>query len=89
MATLDHGLEVIRKSSEKYHGQNHESVIRTNDVSNPFAPPIDADYISRSVAGNVETFTYKSGGSSGTVLKTVTITYQSSALKDIVDVAVS
>lgn len=88
MSTLDHGLEVLRKSSEKYLGSNSESIIRTNNLSNPFSPPIATDYISRSVSGSVETFEYKSGGVGGTILKTVIITYQNSSLKDLVSVQV-
>lgn len=93
MATQDHGLEVIRKSSEKFNGQNHESIIRfllaKDDTRNPFLPPPNADYMSRSVAGNVETYVYRQGGSGGTVLKTIVITYTNSSLNDILNVQVS
>jgi hypothetical protein len=41
----------------------------------PFAPPLLADYVSSTFAANVQTVIYKSGGSGGTVLKTITVTY--------------
>ena len=88
MSTLYHVLEVLRKSSEKYLGSNSESIIRTNNLSNPFSPPIDTNYISRSVSGSVETFIFRSGGVSGTILKTVILTYTSNSLNDLLNVQV-
>lgn len=55
----------------------------------PFDPPTATDTILRSVLANVETYEYKSGGPSGTLLKTVTVTYLTSSLKDLVSVVVS
>lgn len=54
-----------------------------------FSPPASADYIGRSVAANVETFVYKSGGASGTLLKTITVTYVGTDLEDLVSVSVA
>lgn len=46
-------------------------------VSALVAPPPNADYMGLTYDGddNVETITYKTGGSSGTLLKTVTLAY--------------
>lgn len=55
----------------------------------PFAPPANSDAILRTVVGPVETFRYYSGGLAGTLVKTITVTYASSALEDLVSVEVS
>jgi hypothetical protein len=57
--------------------------------SGPFAPPAGANAVVRSVAGAVETFQYKSGGISGTLLKTVTVTYTDSTLDELLTVEIS
>jgi hypothetical protein len=54
----------------------------------PFSPPANCDYILRSVSSNVETYVYKNGGSGGTTLKTVTVTYVDSTLESLVSVEV-
>lgn len=95
MAVSDHGLEVLRKAAEFYLSNPNELVIRTSVVggisadSNPFAPPPTTDFIGRSVLSNVETFEYKSGGSGGTLLKTVTVTYVAADLEELVSVEVA
>jgi len=92
MSTLDHGLEVLRKSSEKFENSNSESILRfkmsDDSTRNPFLPPSGADYYSRSVAGAVETHRYYQGGSGGTLLKTMIVTYTSNALNDILNIQV-
>lgn len=55
----------------------------------PFSPPANCDYISRSVLSNVETYEYKNGGSGGTLLKTVTVTYVDATLEELLTVEVS
>lgn len=55
----------------------------------PFAPPSTTDYIGRSVLSNVETYVYKAGGASGTLLKTVVVTYVDSTLEELLTVEVS
>ncbi len=95
MAVSDHGLEVLRKAAEFYLSNPNELVIRTSVVggisadSNPFAPPPTTDFIGRSVLSNVETFVYKFGGSGGTLLKTVTVTYVAADLEELVSVEVA
>lgn len=88
MATSDHGLEVLRKSAELYLGNPNELQIRTISNTGQFAAPINADYIGRSVSSNVETFVYKSGGASGTLLKTIDVTYTDATLNELVSVEV-
>jgi hypothetical protein len=56
---------------------------------NPFSPPPSCDFILRSVSGSVETFEYFNGGSGGTLLKTVAVTYSGPDLEDLVSVEVS
>jgi hypothetical protein len=96
MATSDHGLEVLRKAAELYLGNPNELQIRTlitggtiSAVPGPFSPPANTDYIGRSVLSNVETFLFKQGGVSGTVLKTITVTYVASDLEELLSVQVS
>lgn len=55
----------------------------------PFSPPALCDYISRTVLSNVETYEYKQGGSGGTLLKTVTVTYTDATLEELSTVEVS
>lgn len=96
MATTDHGLEVLRKAAELYQSNPNELLIRTAVVSGtisavpgPFSPPANTDYIGRSVASNVETFEYRNGGSGGTLLKTITVTYVAPDLEELVSVEVA
>lgn len=58
--------------------------LTANVVENLFDIPETCDAIVRSVASNVETYQFKSGGVSGSLLKTITLTYTSSSLKDLV-----
>ena len=55
----------------------------------PFDAPTGTDYIGRSVLSNVETYEYKSGGSSGTLLKTIIVTYVAADLNELLSVEVS
>jgi hypothetical protein len=56
---------------------------------NPFQAPPTTDYIGRSVASDVVTWLYKNGGSGGTLLKTVTVTYTDATLETILTLEVS
>lgn len=56
--------------------------------SGPFSPPSNCDFINAASVGLVDTYTFYNGGPSGTLLKTITITYTSIA-KDNYTVAVS
>lgn len=66
-----------------------EIVGNLTSTPGPFSPPTNADSIVRTVLSNVETYEYKSGGISGTLLKTVTVTYTDNTLEELVNVVVS
>lgn len=66
-----------------------EIVGNLTSTPGPFSPPANADSIVRTVLSNVETYEYKSGGISGTILKTVTVTYVDATLEELVNVVVS
>ena len=66
-----------------------KKAIRVTNIS-AFQPPAECDYIDVDTSGSTtDTFTYKSGGSSGTTLAIVTVEYQSSSKVDIDYVEVS
>ena len=69
----------------------NQTTINTSvgSLVNKFQPIATADYVSRSVASNVETWTYKSGGSGGSTVRTITVTYTDSTLTTISSVAVT
>jgi hypothetical protein len=85
----DHGLEVIKKAGVNLDPTSKRNYALQIVDSKKFAIPADCDFISRSVLSNVETYIYKSGGSGGTTLKTVTLTYTNASLNSLVSVAVS
>lgn len=66
-----------------------EIVGNLTSTPGPFSPPATCDYVGRIVASNVETFEYRDGGASGTLLKTVTVTYTDATLEELVSVEVS
>lgn len=57
-------------------------------TAGPFSPPSNSDFINATSVGLVDTYTFYNGGPSGTLLKTITITYTNSA-KDNYTVAVT
>jgi hypothetical protein len=66
-----------------------EVVGNLTQSSGPFDPPLSADTIVRSVSGAIETYTYRQGGPTGTILKTITVTYHTASLNDLHTVEVS
>ena len=50
----------------------------------PFSPPAGTDAFTRSVSGNTETIEYRSGGVSGSILKSIRVTYLSAPDPDLV-----
>ena len=50
--------------------------INAVSVPGPFAPPAGTDAFTRVVSGNNETISYRSGGITGPILKSITIYYQ-------------
>jgi hypothetical protein len=57
-------------------------------VLNQFAPPKEADYIGTTYNLTTDIYVYKQGGSSGLLLKTITITYTDSTKDKIASVEV-
>jgi hypothetical protein len=54
-----------------------------------FSPPKDTDAITVEYpSGAVEVYRYRQGGTSGTILNSVTVTYNTSAKKDLISVEV-
>lgn len=52
--------------------------------TNSFTPGVDYDYLDvQQTSGTVETYVYKTGGSGGTTVRTITVTYTSSSKTDI------
>jgi len=66
-----------------------EIVGNLTSTPGPFSAPASSDSIVRTVSSNVETYEYKSGGISGTILKTITVTYTDNTLENLVNVVVS
>lgn len=72
-----------------------QSPTRPNDAAvevvaqGPFDVPATADTITRQVSGAQEIYRYYTGGAGGTLLRTITVTYVNSSLKDLVSVEVT
>lgn len=66
-----------------------EIVGNLTSTPGPFSAPASSDSIVRTVSSNIETYEYKSGGISGTILKTITVTYTDNTLEHLVNVVVS
>ena len=65
------------------------TVSNTDDFKNQFEPPADADAITVEYPDSVtEIFRYRSGGTSGTVIKSVQVIYQASNKKNLLSVEV-
>lgn len=79
MSVDDHGLEAIRKSAAQVtSGDKSEYKLRTYDVGGLLAG-ISYDYVSASYpSATQEIYVFKTGGSSGTTVATVTINYTDS-----------
>jgi len=82
VAVEDHGLEVLKKSGEEVTaGDKSDYYIKTSILSG-LVPKI-YDYIALTYvaagngAGEIETAIYKKGGSGGTSVATLTLTYNS------------
>lgn len=71
---------------------NNEKTVPVYPIGsgNPFTPPIDSDAITVEYPSNtVEIYRYRQGGVSGTILKTVTVTYLTSNKKDLSSVVIA
>lgn len=85
MAILsDHGLEVIRKSGELV-GSGPETKLRVSNGG--MLQGVTYDYVARTEpAADTDTYTYKTGGASGTTVAVVTVVYESSSKDEILTV---
>ena len=76
-----------RDLDKKKFGADLEGKVVQN-VNDSTASPIGTDYIAITYpTATTEVFTYKNGGSGGTTLRTITVTYLTSAKADISSVA--
>lgn len=80
MAVDDHGLEVLKKSGEEVTpGDNSDYYLKTSVITG--LAPAGYDHIALTYvasgdgAGEIETVIYKSGGSGGATLRTITLGY--------------
>ena len=73
----DHGLEVLKKAAQNLDPAPKKNYALQVLSMLPFAPPFNADTVTSTLDGLVRTIQYKNGGPTGTVLKTITITYTS------------
>lgn len=85
---------ILDRERDKFQEISGETYVKVTGIlstsgSGEFDVPMNCDAILRSVAGNVETYLFKDGGVSGTLLKTITVTYTSSNLKDLVSAVVT
>lgn len=76
MAVNDHGLEVLKKSGELVNPTSPADMyLKVLEAGARSVPPL-ADAVSAEYPNSTtEVFKYRQGGLSGTVLRTVTITY--------------
>jgi hypothetical protein len=83
MSVSEHGLEAIRKSTVAITGAEYQ--IRT--LTNSSLVNVAYDYVAVTYpSGTQEVYTFKSGGSGGTTVATVTVNYATSAKESITDV---
>ena len=87
MSVKDHGLEAIRKSAAQVtSGDNSEFKIKTFNVSGMLSESYDYVAVSYPLTTQ-EVYVFKSGGSGGTTVATVTINYTDATKANISDVA--
>jgi hypothetical protein len=88
MSVDDHGLEAIRKSAVDPAGTKVNYALQVKSLGQ--LVNVAYDYISLNLfSATTEIYTYKSGGSGGTTVATVTVIYTSSAKTDISSVALT
>ena len=79
----DNMNEVIRKSAEEVTaGSNTEYLLRTKPNEGILAGVV-YDYVALGIASEVETYTFKSGGSGGTTVAVIVVTYTDATRADI------
>jgi len=84
MSVQDHGLDAIRKSTVAISASEYQ--IRT--LLNSSLVNVAYDYVSVTYPiATQEVYTFKSGGSGGTTVATVTVNYTDSTKENILNVA--
>lgn len=87
MSVVDHGLEAIRKSAkEVVAGDKSEYKLRTFNMSGLVSETYDYIAVTYPLATQ-EVYTFKSGGSGGTTVATLTVNYTTSTKDVLTDVA--
>jgi hypothetical protein len=85
-------LELENKKFVESPDGSGEVAIRTapSVELNPFGPPLDADAITVGYPNaTTEVYEYRTGGTGGSILKTVTVTYTSGAKNEINTVVIT
>jgi len=78
MAVDDHGLEVIKKSGEEVvTGSKADYYLKTSQFNSLVTEPYDFIDLNYDGDGLLDEVIYKIGGSGGTTVATLTITYVS------------
>jgi hypothetical protein len=87
MSVTDHGLEAIRKSTHPVTaGNNSEYKIKVFNAAGMISETYD--YVSVNYAtATQEIYTFKTGGSGGTTVATITINYTDSTKANLSNVA--
>lgn len=73
----DHGLEVLKKAAVNIGATPKTDYALQTVLANKFAVPALADAYTREVSGNSVIYKFRQGGIAGTILKTITLYYQS------------
>lgn len=73
----DHGLEVLKKAAIDIGSTPKRDYALQTVLANKFALPANADAYTREVIGNSVVYKFRQGGIAGTILKTITLFYQS------------
>ena len=77
MAVDDHGLEAIRKSAEQTNpGIGSDYYLKTKPVPFAFDAPLTTDAVTVEYpSSTVEVYRFRTGGTGGSVLMSITVTY--------------
>lgn len=78
----DHGLEVLKKAAINLDATKKRNYALQVASILPLDAPFNTDYVDSTLVGLVQTIIYKAGGVSGTLLKTITITYTNCDFKN-------
>lgn len=78
MAVEDHGIQVLSKSAEEVSsGSKANYYLKTSTISG-FLKDAQFDYAKKTTTSTTDTWTFRSGGASGTITRVIVITYTDS-----------